>query len=203
MANTLLKRRDALSYRAARLAAWLGARWTRYVLVAVPVGGMPAMPRGFVWGELARCDPALCDGVAAAWRRAQGMACLGVWREGGPVVGVTWVKTGAFDEDEAPLVFAPPAGWAWDTGLYVRPEARGGRAFAALWGATRGWLEARGLDGTMSRIADYNEGSRRAHLRMDGREVGRVGVLAVTGRARVWGGAPALLRAGERARVAL
>lgn len=198
MANGGESDADRLSYRAARLAARLpGVSWHRYVVVAVPVAGMPALPRGF---EVADGDGGLTDRGVAAFRRGQGMSALAVARPGGAALGVTWLKAGGFDEDEAHLRFEPPPGWAWDTGLFVRDAARGGRAFAALWGATRAWLEARGLAGSMSRIADYNSASRRAHLRMGGREVALVAVLGLGQRQRAWGAVPGWTRTdGARA----
>lgn len=186
----------ALSYRLARLCAALpGMQWVRYRLVATPVEGMPArVPAGWLVGEGTDCPPELCPPEAARYRIAQGMTCLTVAPAGRAPVGALWLCAGAFDEDEAHLRFQPPATWAWDTGLFIRPEARGGRAFAALWAAARAWLEARGLAGSMSRIADYNEAVLRAHRRMGAVELGTVAALRVGRHVLTAGAAPALAR---------
>ena len=189
----------ALSWHAARLAAKLpGVSLHRYVLTAVPVAGMPAMPRGFEAASPSRDEVVACGLVtrrAAAWRESQGMECVGA-RRGGALVGVTWLVAGRFDEDEAWLTFVPPPGAAWDTGLVIAPGARASRAFAALWAATRQSMERAGLRWSISRIADYNLGSRRAHMRMRGEEIGRVSVLRLGGMQLASGARPIVTRTG-------
>lgn len=173
--------RTFASYALTRALAPLpGLAWHRYTLVAVPRAGLPAMPRGYQWEPVHPAQLAshgLPD-EAAGFRAAQSMTCLGLFRSG-TLLGVNWVKEGSFDEDEVYLRFEPPPATAWDTGLYIRPEARGGRAFAALWAATAQWLGAHRLDWSMSRIADYNYASVGAHLRLGGVRVGSVAVLRV------------------------
>ncbi len=188
--------RTALSYRLARACAHLpGLDWKRYRLVATPVAGMPArLPAGWTVAEGAVCPPALCPPEAAAFRAGQGMTCLVVAPASGAPVAALWLKAGPFDEDEAHLRFEPPAGWAWDTGLYIQPAARGGRAFAALWAAARQWLEARALAGSMSRIADYQAAVLRAHRRMGAHDAGRVAMLRLGPRLLAWGARPGRAR---------
>jgi hypothetical protein len=173
------------SYLAARAAERVpGLAWHRYRLIAVPVAGMPEMPRGH---EVVELDESGIGGLSAELelpaqaidhRLGQGMTCLAV-RRNGLVLGVNWVTARAFVEDEVPVRFVPPPTGAWDTGLYVGPAERGGRAFAALWAGTASWLRARGLAWSYSRIVDYNLASWRSHLRMQGRPVGGVAVLRV------------------------
>ncbi|MDT7934695.1 MAG: hypothetical protein RQ833_08835 [Sphingomonadaceae bacterium] len=198
---------DRLSYLAGRVGAVTGLYdWKRYVLVAVPVSAMPPMPpRGWEAKVLRDAAPAsLVPPAAAAWRLRQGMDCIVASPVDGEAVGVSWIGEGAFDEDEAHLTFRPPLGTAWDTGLFIRPEARAGRAFAALWAGMRAWAEARGVEWSISRIADYNGPSRRAHARLRGRELGRVALCERRGRARVWGADRACVTlSGERAVVEL
>lgn len=182
-----------LSYGAARLSRRLpGVSWRRYRLIAVPRSAMPAMPRGHSGRVLDRSE---IDANAAALdipqaaithRSKQGMTCLGVWR-GDRLLGVNWVMAAPFIEDEVPVRFVPPAGCAWDTGLYLRPEERGGRAFAALWATTAAWLGEEGLDWSASRIADHNMASWRSHLRLGGRDLGSVMVAGLGGRSLIWG----------------
>ncbi len=190
---------SSLSYRTSRFAALLpGCAFHRYVLVAVPAARMPRAAGGFWTGVVAPQDAVgagLADGAAAAWRAGQGMACVGV-RKGTVLIAVTWLTVGEFNEDEAWLRFEPPPGAAWDTGMQIAPAARGGRAFAALWTATRDWLEARNRRWSMSRIADYNLPSRRAHARLGGVEVGSVSVTRVGSRQWATGARPSLARIG-------
>lgn len=163
-----------VSYAVARVAAAMPrVAYHRYHIVAVPRSGMPSMPRGhavraldaheigYVAGDV-DLTPATID-----FRLKQGMRCLAAFR-GERLLGVTWLTERPFDEDEVSVRFVPPPGAAWDTGLYVRPEDRGGRAFAALWAGTAEWLRERGLDWSVSRINDYNDASWRSHMRMGG-----------------------------------
>ena len=181
------------SYWLARAAARLpGVAWHRYRLVATPAAGMPArLPAGWRVAQGGPCPPELCPPAAAGFRARQGMTCLVVAPPAGAPAGAIWLVAGPFDEDEAHLRFLPPAGWAWDTGLYVAPRARGGRAFAAIWAAARQWLEARGLAGSMSRIADYAAPVLAAHRRMGARDLGVVATLRAGRRVQVWGARPA------------
>lgn len=161
-----------------------GIEYRRYIIVAVPRAIMPAMPKGFEVRPVSEAELRAADGIelsekALRFRLDQGMECLGAFR-GSKLMGVTWLTTeGVFDEDELYVRFFPPPGAAWDTGLYVRPEARGGRTFVALWAGTAAWLEQRGLDWSMSRISDYNDGSWRAHLRMGARHTDTMAALRI------------------------
>jgi len=188
----------ALSYRARRVVAALpGMSFDRYVLVAVRVAALPpSVAAGLSMGIL---PPALAvaaglaEAKAADWRARQGSACLGVWRRDA-LVAVTWLTAGVFDEDEVFVRFQPPPGAAWDTGMTIAPAARGGRAFAALWAATRAWAEPLGLRWSISRIADYNLASRRAHARLGAVEIGRVSVLRFGNRQWAGGAVPRFAR---------
>lgn len=180
--------RDTLSYIAQRLTGPVpGVGWHRYRLLAVPRAAMPAMPRGWHVESLSDVKLPGVGAAAVTWRVRQGMTCLGAVQDG-RVMGVTFVTAGAFEEDEVPVRFVPPPGAGWDTGLYILPEARMGRAFAALWAGTAAWLAEQGLDWSMSRIADYNASSWAAHRRMGGREIGRLAVLTLGARRFYFGG---------------
>jgi hypothetical protein len=185
--------RDTLSYLAQRLTGPVpGIGWHRYRLVAVPRTGMPEMPRGWLVEPMSDVSIAEVDPVAVAWRLEQGMTCLGAWHDG-RLAGVNFVTAGAFEEDEVPVRFVPPPGAGWDTGLYIRPEDRMGRAFAALWAGTADWLRGEGLDWSMSRIADYNAASWNAHARMGAHDIGRLSVLSIGATHRYWGGGRTML----------
>lgn len=149
-------------------------QYHRYRLIAVPISGMPAMPRGYAVmtaknSELGgRID---ANAATMAYRRGQGADALAAIHKG-EIVGVTWLTAGPFAEDEVRALWVPPDGMAWDTGMWVRPERRLSRAFSALWAGTADWLRQRGLHGSASRIADYNLGSLAPHSRMDARSLG-------------------------------
>lgn len=163
------------SYAAARAASLIpGLYFHRYRLIAVPLPGMPVMPRGYEVAALS--DAALAGRIdagaeAVAYRRGQGLEALAALHKG-EIMGVTWLTGGPFDEDEVRARWIPPAGMAWDTGMWVRPDRRLSRAFAALWAGTADWLRARGLTGSASRIADYNQVSLAPHARMGARTLG-------------------------------
>ena len=168
-----------LSYAAARFAARAGMLgYNRYSLVAVPVEGMPKMPRGFNVkvldaAALAQQQIDVSAQVQAA-RFAQGLICLGAFNSKNELVGVNWVGCGPFVEDEVHVRFSVPADASWDTGLWVRPEHRLGRGFAALWAGTAEWLHGQRLSWSMSRIADYNLPSILSHKRMGAVTVGHI-----------------------------
>jgi hypothetical protein len=168
-----------MSYAAARFAARAGVLgYNRYTLVAVPVVGMPKMPRGFRVEQLtaealAGHEIDVGQEVQAA-RFAQGLVCLGALNGNDQLIGINWIGSGPFVEDEVHVRFAVPADAAWDTGLWVRPEHRLGRGFAALWAGTADWLRARDRAWSISRIADYNLHSILSHKRMGAVTVGHI-----------------------------
>jgi hypothetical protein len=198
-----------LSYAAARFAARAGMLgYNRYTLVAVPVDGMPQMQRGF---RVEVLDAAALTGHridvspdVQAIRFAQGLTCLGAFNAKGDLVGVNWIGIDPFVEDEVHVRFSVPIDAGWDTGLWVKPEHRLGRGFAALWAGTADWLHAQGRRWSMSRIADYNLPSILSHRRMGAVTVGHITVIRffrwqwmAEGRPRViklGGGAPAELK---------
>lgn len=168
-----------LSYATARLATKAGIiGYSRYTLVAVPVGGMPKMPRGF------RVEPIAPHALAQLQidasieeqqrRFAQGLTCLAAYNARNLCVGITWVGTGPFDESMVHLRFIVPETAIWDTGLWIHPDHRLGRAFAALWAGTAQWMQARGRLWSMSWIADYNLPSLLSHRRMQSATVGHI-----------------------------
>jgi hypothetical protein len=173
----------ALSYAAARAgSASASVDWHRYRIISVPRTAMPAMPRGhgarlLAAGELA----AVPIDVSPAVQRQRfdaGLVCLAAFA-GETLVAVNWLARGSHDEDEVRVRYLLPADAAWDTGLWIPPERRLGRAFAAIWAGTAAWLAEAGLQRSMSRIADYNVQSLTAHRRMGGAEVASLACLRV------------------------
>jgi hypothetical protein len=168
-----------VSYAAARLAAKAGMLgYSRLMLVAVPVSGMPEMPNGF------RVEPIAPDALLGQnidvppevqrLRFAQGMICLAAYNRKDELVGITWVGKGPFQEDAMPIRFHVPDDAGWDAGLWIAPRHRLGRGFAALWAGTASWLRANGKQWSMSWIADYNLPSLLSHKRMGAITVGQV-----------------------------
>ncbi|MEM8825450.1 MAG: hypothetical protein AAGD40_00790 [Pseudomonadota bacterium] len=168
-------RRERASYIAARIGSLVpGIGWHRYRLIAVPREGMPAMPRGY---DVRAVDAASLAGrtdaprTALDWRAGQGMTALAAFRDT-RLDGVIWVTDKAFREDEVDVIWSPPDGGIWDTGLWIDPARRLSRAFAALWAGVANWMAARGADWSFSRIADYNRASLAPHLRLGARSIG-------------------------------
>lgn len=190
----------SLSYALGRAAARVrGVSWHRYVLIAVPLSGMPKMPRGHVVRELSAdaLKTLVIDAPldVQADRFARGLICLGAF-DGEVLVGVNWLARGQYDEDEVDVRFLLPDDAAWDTGLWIREDRRLGRAFAALWAGTGAWLAERGLKRSLSRIADYNTGSLRPHERMGGKTLGTLAAMRLGAWQIAAGARPAAVRAG-------
>lgn len=168
-----------ISYAAARLAAKAGMLgYSRLTLIAVPVSGMPEMPKGFrieaMTIEALRDHVIDISPAVQRLRFAQGMTCLGAVNRKGVLVGVTWVGNGPFQEDAMPVRFHVPLDAGWDAGLWIKPQYRLGRGFAALWAGTADWLRANHKTWSMSWIADYNLPSLLSHRRMGGVTVAQI-----------------------------
>jgi len=168
-----------LSYGVARLATKAGVvGYNRYTLVAVPIAGMPKMPRGYRVEPIAPEKLATLEIDATAEEQArrfgQGLTCLAAYNARDEFVGITWVGTAPFEETMVHLRFEVPDMAIWDTGLWIHPDHRLGRAFAALWAGTAEWMAARGRKWSMSWIADYNLPSLLSHRRMQSATVGHI-----------------------------
>jgi hypothetical protein len=192
-----------LSYAIGRSAARIpGVSWHRYRLIAVPLSGMPKMPRGYAVRELSAGElkTLVIDAPleVQADRFARGLICLGAF-DGEVLVGVNWLARDHYDEDEVDVRFLLPADAAWDTGLWIREDRRLGRSFAALWAGTAAWLAEQGLTRSLSRIADYNLGSLRPHERMGGKTLGMLAAARIGAWQVALGARPALVRAGAGA----
>lgn len=142
----------------------------RYKLIAVPAEALPDMPRGYSFRELGAEELAQhtidINPEAQAERFHQGLICLGTFDRAGALAGVTWLARRVHHEGDLHLRYYLPENAAWDTGLWIPEEKRMGRAFAAVWGTVKQWLDKEGLDWTMSSIADYNVSSILAHRRL-------------------------------------
>jgi hypothetical protein len=144
--------------------------YRRYKLVGIPLDAMPKMPKGFETRlltpqQLANEQIDVGEETQAA-RFAAGLKCLGTYNAKGVLVATSWVTDQDYEEDEAFLRYQLPENCCWDTGLWVAPEFRGGRAFAAAWAGLAGWMRERGLRWSLSRITDYNLASLQSHSRL-------------------------------------
>ncbi len=163
----------ASSYVAARLARASGlAAFHRYAILAQPRAGLPPMPRGY---RVAQLDPAELSAHAVdaspavqALRFGARLTCLGVFDPKDKLTGLVWLGTGSYREDEVEVCFRLPPESCWDTGLWIAPQHRLGRSFAALWAGVGLWMEQHGYTHSFSRIADYNLPALNAHRRMGG-----------------------------------
>lgn len=188
-----------LSYAIARFATKAGVvGYRRFILVSVPVDGMPEMPRGFTTRPLSpselRNHPIDVPEETQTQRFAQGLTCLGAFNGQGVLVGVNWVGVHDFTESEIHVRFALPAGCGWDCGLWIAPRYRLGRAFAALWSGTAEWMRANGRTASISWIADYNLPSLLSHRRMGAITVGHITAMRFFNWQYVAQGTPKLVR---------
>lgn len=175
----LLGMLGTFSYVLARAAQASGvAAFHRYAIVSQPRAQLPDMPAGY---RVETLDAAALGALAAAGQRidapaevqalrfAAGLTCLGAFNRKDQLTGVIWLGTGRYDEDEVQVRFLLPEHCCWDTGLWIAPKFRLGRAFAALWAGTGAWMAARGLTHSLSRVSDYNLPAILSHKRMGAR----------------------------------
>lgn len=171
-------------YLANRLVGslWSGLRVVNYDLVAQPVPPGPLLPAAHARhvryseigpgaAELAQMPPP--EAVKKA-RFDQGARCIVVYQKE-RFVGYAWFCFGRYREDEVRCDYklADPARSSFDFDVYVFPEYRMGRAFAAVWHSANDFLRTAGVTYTFSRIAAINLMSARAHARMGAVRVGR------------------------------
>lgn len=189
-----------LSYAAARLATRTGwFTFHRYALLATPRANLPAIPRGYSVRELNMQSLAAhvidAGSETQARRFAQELICLGAFDAKARLVGVIWMGAGEhYDEDEVAVRFHFGAGGCWDTGLWIAPEYRLSRAFAALWAGAGAWMAANGAVHSFSRIADYNIGSLLPHRRLGALALGHMLVLRFGRWQWCWRVRPRLMR---------
>jgi len=161
-----------------------------YELMEQPIDGRPLLSgrlaKDLEFIEIGRDHPAIALMPARtdikASRFAQGARCLGVYRRG-TLLGYIWWCPRQYEEDEVRCTFRlePAALSVFDFDLYVLPEHRMGVAFLAVWHGANQLLHSIGVRHSFSRVTLFNVASRRAHVRLGGRCVGRVLFL------RLWG----------------
>lgn len=130
------------SWRTTRVLGLVpGMGFHRYIFTAIPRHAMPAMPRGYTVETLSAAQCAARNATidmgappeAVAYRLEMGCEALVAFNRKGDAVGVFWLTERPFREDEIDLWYDTQGLGAWDLGLYVPPEHRATRAFAALW----------------------------------------------------------------------
>ena len=170
----LLGALGTFSYLLARAASASGvAAFYRYAVIAQPRETLPAMPAGYRVEELTAETLAVhsidIGAEVQALRFAEGLTCLAAFNARNQLVGTIWLRLELYHEDEVRVRFLLPEGCCWDTGLWIRPQHRLSRAFAALWAGVGAWMAAQGLSHSLSRISDYNLPAQLSHKRMGAR----------------------------------
>jgi hypothetical protein len=102
-----------------------------------------------------------------AHRFAQGARCYGAFKDG-ILVGVIWLQTQEYREDEVRCAFSwwPKHDAVWSFDVFIVPEHRTGLAFVKLWSDVDAQLRQQGVRWTLSRISAFNVRSRASHQRL-------------------------------------
>lgn len=152
-----------------------------YELVAQPVAAepllAPAHRRDLRWTTVTPQSPELVQmprsAAALQARFDQGAMCIAVYRKE-HFIGYAWFCFERYHEDEVRCVYvlAAPERMVFDFDVYIFPQYRIGRAFAAVWDSANEFLRQRGIEHTCSRISRFNLASRQAHARLGTRSLG-------------------------------
>jgi hypothetical protein len=177
-------------YRWNRLLSKLpGVSLRRYLFVEQPVALLPAASQQFPARLFEQDDPQLAmlwpDQQLRAYRFEQGARCLVVMSKA-RVAGGLWFVDQRYVEDEVRATYMFSSRHSWDFGLFIHPDFRATRAFAALWGAAALDLGARGKASSLSRIADYLAPSLNGHSRMGAKCLGQSTFLTVGRKQYCW-----------------
>ncbi len=147
----------------------------RYFFVQLEIENLPVVPRGYEILELSAGDHRLTsfakEDPVQAWRFGQGCICVGAVM-GGELVGVAWLASKQFIEDEVRAAYEIESDAAWDLGLEVADEFRQTRAILAVLGGLRHVMVARNISRTVSRIADANIASLTLHEKLKAKQIG-------------------------------
>jgi len=111
-------------------------------------------------------------------RFKQNGICLGAFQKS-QFIGHIWFCFNAYDEDEVRCRFILPEGnqAVFDFDIFLFPEYRMGLGFVGIWNGANEFLRRRGIKCSFSRLTRFNLASRRAHMQLGARRVGRVFVL--------------------------
>lgn len=142
--------------------------------------GDRALPRAYsahsidTPGEVAK-DLGLPEEIAVA-RRREGAHCIGIYYDA-QLIGSMWFSALPFHEDEVDAIYDLDAReqrrFCWDFGVYVAPDWRASRAFAAVWAGGAHAMRDHGYTKSLSRISLFNRASVTAHQRLGAQEFAR------------------------------
>ena len=159
-----------------------------YEIMAQPIADHPLLPanlaKGLTFHEIGSAHPDIHRMPARpevkTARFAQGARCLGAYRKG-ELIGYMWWCRDVYEEDEVrcTYVLADPDQSVFDFDFYVLPERRMGISFLAVWQGANQEFHSRGVTYTFSRMTRFNLASRRAHMRLGARRVGRALFLKI------------------------
>ena len=153
-----------------------------YRFMVQPITDEPLLParfsHRFQMREIKRGDPELALMPARPEikeaRFAQNAICLGAFRDE-RFIGYIWFCHGAYEEDEVRCTYlvTPQMQAVFDFDLYIFPEHRMGRGFAAIWHLASQYLRKNGIRFTYSRLTQFNLASGRAHDHLGWKGAGR------------------------------
>jgi hypothetical protein len=163
-----------------------GVRLYFYELVVQPISEQPLLPsrlsREFEMREISFDDPEIARMPARPdikeSRFKQNAICLGAFQKN-QFIGHIWFCLHAYEEDEVRCTFVLPEGnkAAFDFDIFLFPEHRMGLGFVRIWNGANEFLRRRGVKYSFSRLTRFNLASRRAHMRLGARRIGRLFVL--------------------------
>ena len=157
-----------------------------YELLVQPIPDEPLLPSRLAKGLEMREIPEGAPEIALMPARPdikesrfrQNAICLGAYQKN-QFIGHIWFCFHAYEEDEVRCTFVLPEGEqaVFDFDLFLFPEYRLGLGFIGIWNGANEFLRNRGVKCSFSRLTRFNLASRRAHLQLGARCVGRVFVL--------------------------
>jgi hypothetical protein len=155
-----------------------------YELLVQPIPEEPLLPSRLAKGLEMREIPEGAPEIALMPARPdikesrfrQNAICLGAYQKN-QFIGYIWFCFHAYEEDEVRCTFVLPEGAVFDFDLFLFPGHRLGLGFIGIWNGANEFLRNRKVKCSFSRLTRFNLASRRAHLQLGARCVGRVFVL--------------------------
>jgi hypothetical protein len=155
-----------------------------YELLVQPIPDQPLLPSRLAKGLEMREIPEGAPEIALMPARPdikesrfrQNAICLGAYQKN-QFIGYIWFCFHAYEEDEVRCTFVLPEGAVFDFDLFLFPGHRLGLGFIGIWNGANEFLRNRKVKCSFSRLTRFNLASRRAHLQLGARCVGRVFVL--------------------------
>jgi hypothetical protein len=155
-----------------------------YEFVELAIDDLPVLPRAYNVRNMLPDNPDVTLAMplwhVREWRYRQGAVCLGAYRAE-QLVGVAWIAKHQFLEDEVRAAYHVAQDSVWDFGMEVLPAFRGSRAVLAVLAALAQGMREAGAVRSISRIADHNLASLRAHEKLGCKRLGRAMIIRVLG----------------------